>query len=639
MRCGEFERHLGLLSRALLVREFSFSQFNDIFTGLSEAVQNIVNDFYINVHQDNLSEVLKHTRPEELPARYRGTEINDVPDESFADRVFEIFVRDRIAAGPVLQVLDRYLKAIRDTLDRESRKLSADSLGALLNYDPEKAVSSIESAGKDVADLIHLGNKAFNLVRIGSRGFPVPPGFVITTEVYRCRELFSQYPPAEEDLRKKIDKQIARLQEVSGLKFGDSKAPLLLSVRSGAAISQPGMMDTVLNVGINEEIVAGMAAGSGNPWFAWDCFRRFLQSCGMAFGIPRDLFDELIRERKEKAGAPRKSDLSPDQMESLAKSYSDLLRRRGVEVIEDPWAQLRVIIQKVFDSWNSSKASAYRQILGLSDDWGTAVTVQQMVFGNRSPKSGAGVVFTHSPRWPSHEIRLWGDYTRGNQGEDVVSGLVSTLPITGKQAELEGRQGQTPLEKAFPEIHKALVHWIEELINGLHFGPQEIEFTFEGERGEDLHILQTRDMGLRKREKVPVFVAAHEAGERLIGRGVGGGGGAITGRAVYNLDEIRAWREKEPGTSLILIRGDTVPDDIREIHASDGILTARGGTTSHAAIVAHRLGKTCVVGMNELFCDEKAGSCTIGRSFLKSGDWLSMDGREGTVYYGKMEIP
>lgn len=637
IHCDELERNLDLLSRALGVRGFSFSQFRDVFLGLSNAVQNIVNDFFVNVHQDNLYDIVQALRPDELLPKYRSRDQRQEPVEATADRVFEIFVRERIAASPGLQALDRYLKGVLENLERESRRLPVEELGTLMNYDSEKAVTSLDSAGEDVRDLIYLGNKALNLVRLSSLGFPVPPGFVVTTEVYRIRELLSSYAPVARGLDSKIDEQLERLQEKTGLKFGDLANPLLLSVRSGAAVSQPGMMDTVLNAGINEDIAMGMAS-SINPWFAWDCFRRFLQSYGMTFGIPRDLFDDVMNEHKARAGVLHKSQLSPSQMEALARSYLEFLKGRGVDVVLEPRAQLGILIQKIFDSWLSPKAVAYRRILGLSDDWGTAVTVQQMVYGNASRVSGSGVVFTHSPRWPSTGIRPWGDYSPGDQGEDVVSGLVETCPITVKQAELEGRQGRMPLEQAFPEVFEALVHWMEELLGQDHWGPQEMEFTFAGERGEDLYILQTRDMGRRRRDGVPAFADPQKARDRFIGRGIGAGGGAMTGRAVYNLGEIQEWREKEPETSLILIRGDTVPDDIREIHAADGILTARGGTTSHAAIVAQRLGKTSVVGMGELLCDEKSSSCSIGASFIKSGDFLSMDGRDGTVYFGEMEI-
>jgi pyruvate,orthophosphate dikinase len=274
----------------------------------------------------------------------------------------------------------------------------------------------------------------------------------------------------------------------------------------------------------------------------------------------------------------------------------------------------------------------------ISDDWGTAVTVQAMVFGNLTQKSGSGVVFTHSPRWSGGMINLWGDFTLGNQGEDVVSGLVKTLPISLKQAEAENREGDIILETHFPEIYRTMRNLAKNLIYEKNWGPQEMQFTFESDRKEDLYFLQTRDMAIREHKTVLSFVTVPDAKSRLLGHGIGVSGGAMSGRAVFNLEEIHRWRNIEPDTHLILVRGDTVPDDIREIYEADGLLTARGGSTSHAAIVAHRLEKTCVVGCANLVCMEKESLCSLDSINMKSGDWVSIDGQEGSIYSGSMEI-
>jgi pyruvate,orthophosphate dikinase len=274
----------------------------------------------------------------------------------------------------------------------------------------------------------------------------------------------------------------------------------------------------------------------------------------------------------------------------------------------------------------------------ISDEWGTAVTVQTMVFGNFSMQSGAGVVFTHSPRWPGDMVALWGDFTLGNQGEDVVSGLVKTLPISKIQAETENRESDIMLETHFPEIYHTIRELAKDLIYHKQWGPQEMEFTFESLQKKDLYFLQTRDMAIRERKKVLSFITTAETGSRRLGHGIGVSGGAMAGRAVFNLSELQQWREREPETSLILIRGDTVPDDIQEIDGADGLLTARGGSTSHAAIVAHRLGKTCVVGCANLVCMEKESRFSLDNVSFKAGDWVSIDGREGSVYSGDMEI-
>ena len=276
--------------------------------------------------------------------------------------------------------------------------------------------------------------------------------------------------------------------------------------------------------------------------------------------------------------------------------------------------------------------------MGISDEWGTAVTVQTMVFGNYSAESGSGVFFTHNPRWAGDMIILWGDFTLGNQGEDVVSGLVKTLPISVKQAEGENREPDSSLEVKFPEIYRHLREWSKELIYERRWSPQEIEFTFEGPSADDLYFLQTRDMVMRQKKKFYSFDLAQKGKVEFLGHGIGVSGGAMTGRAVFSLEEIRHWRLKEPNTSLILIRGDTVPDDIKEIYEADGLLTARGGSTSHAAIVAHRLGKTCVVGCANLICMEKERSCSLNGTIVRSGDWISIDGTEGSVYLGIMKI-
>jgi pyruvate,orthophosphate dikinase len=398
------------------------------------------------------------------------------------------------------------------------------------------------------------------------------------------------------------------------------------------------MMDTFLNVGINEEIAEGLAARSGNKWFAWDCYRRFLQGYGMAYGLNRDDFDAIIKEHKEKVGIPLKRGFTGEQMKQVALTYKDMIRDEKIYILEDPFDQLHVTIKNVISSWESSKAKTYRQILGISEDWGTAVTVQEMVFGNNSRESGSGVIFTHDPKWSRDTIRLWGDFTIGNQGEDVVSGLVNTLPISITQQDIEMRETYITLETDFPEIYKTLEDWANNLIYKKGWSPQEMEFTFESPSTKDLYMLQTRDMTMRERKTVFTFDLEGITDEKVIGHGIGVSGGAMSGRAVFSLEEIDKWRAREGDTSLILVRSDTVPDDIKEIHAADGILTARGGLTSHAAVVAHRLEKTCVVGCGELVCNEKKKECHINEVLIRSGDYLSIDGHHGSIYQGLMKV-
>jgi pyruvate,orthophosphate dikinase len=261
-----------------------------------------------------------------------------------------------------------------------------------------------------------------------------------------------------------------------------------------------------------------------------------------------------------------------------------------------------------------------------------------MVFGNISGKSGTGVFFTHNPRWSGDTLRLWGDFTLENQGEDVVSGLVRTLPISVFQQEIEKRETDITLETHFPDIYTALREWAKELIYGKGWSPQEVEFTFEGPSRNKLYLLQTRDMAMREHKKALAFDFKSNEEKDFLGHGIGVSGGAMSGKIVFSLEEINSLRLREPETTLILLRNDTVPDDIREIHAADGLLTARGGLTSHAAVVAHRLGKTCVVGCGNLVCDEIKKAARFGNVSLKSGDYISIDGQEGSVYQGLIGI-
>lgn len=633
----ELEQCLEMLSHSLEVRGFTFTQYLDIFKGFAQAVKNIINDYFANIHGKNLMEILYQLPSEQIASKY-------MPEEEVAEkhkdnhRISEIFYRDRIAFTTGLQQLDLFLSRILTTLFQQSNKLPKDKLHQLLLYDPLNAMTYIHRVGKRVSGIIHLGNKASNMVKLRSFGLPVPPGFIMTTEAYRCWDIIENYSPAEENFREQVKKHIRTIEQMTETSFGNPKNPLLFSVRSGSTISQPGMMDTFLNVGMNEEITAGMAASTGNPWFAWDNYRRFLQCYGMSFGLQRDDFDAIIAELKRRASVQFKRDFTGDQMRKVALTYKTYIQDSKIEVLNDPLDQLYMAIRNVVRSWNSPRAKTYRKIMGISDDWGTAVTVQTMVYGNRSEQSGAGVFFTHNPRWSGESLRLWGDFTIGNQGEDVVSGLVTTLPISIFQQDIEMRETDITLESHFPEIYQEMKKWAVELIEKKGWGPQEMEFTFESPSAEHLFLLQTRDMAIRERKKVVNFDFESINANRHLGHGIGVSGGAMTGRIIFDLKELEKWRTAEPDTPLILVRSDTVPDDIREIYAADGLLTARGGVTSHAAVVTHRLGKTSVVGCSEMVCDERQGILTFGSRRLSSGDWISIDGREGSVYLGKIPL-
>ena len=633
----EIERQFDLLTHLLETRGFTFSQYIDIFKGFAQAVKNIINDHFNNIHGQNLTGVLAGIPVDRLLAKYLSQE-NAVDHEKLTHRASEIFLRDKIAFSAGLQPLDLFVSRILNTLFRQSDKLPKEKLHLLLNYDPKRAITPIYHPDKMIGGIMHLGNKGFNLVNLHKQGLPVPPGFIITTEAFHFRKVIDNYAPAEKKFRQQIGNHISNLEKATGKVFGDAKNPLLLSVRSGSAISQPGMMNTLLDVGINEEITAGIAIQTGNPWFAWDNYRRFLQCYGMSFGIERDDFDAVINDFKQKLSALYKRKFSGEQMKQVALTYKDLIKDANIDIIDDPFEQLLMAIKIVFNSWESSKAKIYRKIMGISDDWGTAVTVQKMVFGNISGHSGSGVFFTHNPRWSGDILRLWGDFTLGNQGEDVVSGLVNTMPISIAQQDIEMRETNIILESHFPDIYTALKNWANDLIYKKGWSPQEIEFTFESPLMKDLYLLQTREMVMRERKKILVFDPDSVKDDKYLGHGIGVSGGAMSGRVVFDLKEIDKFRNLEPDTSLILVRSDTVPDDIREIYAADGMLTARGGLTSHAAVVAHRLGKTCVVGCANLACNEKERRCLLNKISLKSGDRISIDGREGSVYHGYIKV-
>jgi pyruvate,orthophosphate dikinase len=339
-----------------------------------------------------------------------------------------------------------------------------------------------------------------------------------------------------------------------------------------------------------------------------------------------------------KYSVPLKRDFTPRQIKEVAMAYKELILSNNIKVEESPKEQLYIAIERVLNSWNSAKAHSYRKIMRISDDWGTAVTIQAMVFGNISQQAGSGVLFTHSPKFSADLLRPWGDYTIGNQGEDVVSGLVKTYPVSIYQAKMENRPVDFSLEKKFPQIYQAIRETAKVLIYENQWGPQDIEFTFEGPQKKELYILQTRNMEMRERKRFPSFESTSEMSEKLLGHGIGVSGGALSGRVVFSLDDISHWRKIEPETSLILVRGDTVPDDINEISASDGLLTARGGATSHAAIVANRLDKTCVAGCTDLVCMEKDKKFILNQKTVTVGQFISIDGSEGSIYSGRMRL-
>ncbi|MCP3941599.1 MAG: pyruvate, phosphate dikinase [Desulfobacteraceae bacterium] len=643
---NKFDTQLEFLKYSVNITTCSFTQYLDIFKGFIRAVADGVSDHFNTIHSGNLVHMESRIGKEQILVKYlpgacaeNGPDLDAKMAEKLDQRMADIFFRDRLATSLGLQQLDVFLNRILHTLFRQSEKLSQDELSALLNYDPKCSVTNIDDSDPISNNIIYLGNKGWNLIKLKHLGLEIPSGFIITTEVFKCLDLINKYTPVAVNFKQHVTSMLARLEEKSQASFGDPANPLLLSVRSGSSISQPGMLDSFLNVGINEELAASIAQKTGNAWFAWDSYRRFLQAYGMTFDIQRDDFDQIIGDFKKKHKIAFKRYFTGDQMKEVALAYKKLLMDSGVHIVESPVEQLFLAIHKVFSSWDSKRAKDYRRIMGISDDWGTAVTVQAMVFGNRSRQSGSGVVFSHSPKLPGDAIRLWGDFTVGNQGEDVVSGLVKTLPISEMQKDLEDRDSKISLEVKFPEIYNQLLTIVQQLIYEGGWNPQEIEFTFEGPKKKDLFILQARDLSLRDRKKMTGFGADDgELAAAYLGQGTGVSGGAMSGKIVFTLEEIDGFRRREPDTNLILVRNDTVPDDILEIDAADGILTANGGLTSHAAVVAYNLMKTCVVGCENLECNEHDKECTLAGVKMKAGDYISINGYKGSVYKGEMKV-
>jgi pyruvate, orthophosphate dikinase len=630
--------YLSLLETSLKVRRFSYTQYLDIFRGMSEGVKDIIYAFYTNIHQNNLSIIIPQIGRENLLEKFANF-YDESEVGTTVQRLSEVFFRELISSTFGLQHLDNFILRILQTLENQKDLLDQERLDLLMTYNPEGVLSLLHKPNPYTNNLIHLGNKGFNLTTLIGDGKNVPPAFVLTTEIFRCREIVFGYVKTREEFMERVRQALTEIEHLTGKTFGSPERPLLLSVRSGGAISMPGMMATINNVGLNEELIAELIANHGNGYLAWDNYRRFLQSWAMISGIGREDFQILMNTAKAKYDVILKRDFSPAHMQELALSYQRLIRQRGLGIPDDPWLQLVNAIQLVLDSWETQKAVEYRKIMDVSDAWGTAVIVQAMVFGNKSGNAGSGVVFTAHPYRKVQRVALWGDYAYGDQGEDIVSGLVSSHAISIEQARLDGRHEDETLELRFPKIYQRLLHISRELVYEKRWNPQEIEFTFEGPEPDELYLLQTRDMiTIKKKEHLNVFVESPALESAYLGKGVGVSGSALSGRAVFTEENIRKLRQNDPATPLILIRQDTVPEDIKVVSQSDGLLTSRGGQTSHASVVAVRLEKTCVVGCRSLKVYEVEQYCEIAGVKIGFGDPISIDGRNGQVLNGAYPI-
>ena len=619
--------NLRLLESGFGSHNFTFHQYRNVFQFIVGSVTELSRTSILS-HDQVLHTVLEHD-PRQCDAR--GMSL---------DAVAEMVLREVLVSALGMQALDRYVSAALRQISTLTGQLSNHALTRMMNYDPERLVSPIHQARPGVDDQMTLGFKGLGLNQMASYGHQVPQGFILSTELFSAMPAMA-YRPLFDDTLQRIRASIARLQKDTGLYLGDPKRLLTLSVRSGAAISMPGLMATFMDVGLNDSLADTLSRKPGYEWAAWDSYRRFLQSWAMASGIERDFFDDIMTEFKTRYGIERKIDFPAEHMRELAFTYKARARDLGVRFTEDPFRQVVACVRKVLQSWDSSESKLYRRYLGVAAEWGTAVVVQRMVFGNLSRESGSGVTFTRNPLEPySSQVRLFGDFTARSQGEDLVGGLVFPWPISEAQrlGSPTYRGIEHSLEKDYPGVYQALLEVARDLVGKREYDPQEIEFTFESASGDDLYILQKRAMVHERQDNAPFFDPNSPSFGPPVAVGMGVSGGAYSGRVAINMQQIERLLAEAPEDDIVLLRPDTVPEDIAMITRVSGLLTARGGSTSHAAVTAKRLGKTAVVDCRGLEVLEHQGMARLMGTEVKAGDWLSIDGRTGNIFLGRVPM-
>ena len=507
-----------------------------------------------------------------------------------------------------------------------------------------KFVYSFHEGSKEMKSL--LGGKGANLAEMTNIGLPVPPGFTITTKA--CINFYDEGKTLWPSLIDEIKLHLAEVEKTLNKRFSDEENPLLVSVRSGAVFSMPGMMDTILNLGLNDKAVKGLAKSTGNERFAYDSYRRFIQMFSdVAMEIPKVRFESLLEEMKENKGVHNDTDLDSEDLKALVEMYKKVyFEEKHEEFPQDPMKQLELAIKAVFESWNNPRAMIYRKLNDIPHDLGTAVNVQSMVFGNMGDKSGTGVAFTRNPA--DGENKLFGEFLINAQGEDVVAGIRTPNEIS-------------ELKDIMPEVYSQFVDATKKLEH--HYKDmQDIEFTIENER---LFLLQTRagkrtahaainvavdlvDENLISKEEAimriepnqldqllhPMFEPKALADAQIIAKGLPASPGAASGKIYFHADDVVA--AKARGEKTILVRQETSPEDIEGMVAAEGILTARGGMTSHAAVVARGMGKCCVAACSEIRVDETSKIIKVKNEIIKEGEFISLDGSAGTVYRGEI---
>jgi len=492
-----------------------------------------------------------------------------------------------------------------------------------------------------------LGGKGANLAEMTNLGLPIPQGFTVTTEA--CTDYYNSGKVIKDEIKNQIFDALRKLEEKEGKKFGDPENPLLVSVRSGARVSMPGMMDTILNLGLNDVVVEGFAKKTNNPRFAYDSYRRFIQMFSdVVMEVPKPKFEKVLDEIKEAKGVKYDSDLTADDLKEVIVRFKAIYKEeKGTDFPQNPEVQLIEAVKAVFRSWDNPRAIYYRRMNDIPGDWGTAVNVQAMVFGNMGDTSGTGVAFTRNPA--TGEAKIYGEYLINAQGEDVVAGIRTPNPIS-------------QLEQDMPEVYQEFLR-IANLLENHYKDMQDMEFTIENRK---LYFLQTRngkrtaaaalkiacdlvDEGKITKEEAIMRIDAKSLDQLLhptfdpaalkaavqIGSALPASPGAAAGKVYFTAED--AVKAKERGERVILVRLETSPEDIEGMHASQGILTVRGGMTSHAAVVARGMGTCCVSGCGEIKINEEQKYFTLGGYTIKEGDYISLDGSTGKIYLGDVK--
>ena len=500
-----------------------------------------------------------------------------------------------------------------------------------------------------------LGGKGANLAEMATIGLPVPPGFTITTEV--CTAFYDNGRNYPDDLKQQVGRALGLVEDAVGLKFGDAQKPLLVSVRSGARVSMPGMMDTVLNLGLNDDTVRGLEAASGDARFAWDSYRRFVQMYGsVVLGVDHHRFEDIIESAKLDAGVTEDTGLTADNWKKVVAEYKAMVEdERGEPFPMDPHAQLWGAIGAVFGSWMNPRANTYRRLHEIPASWGTAVNVQAMVFGNMGDDCATGVCFTRDPS--TGENTFYGEFLVNAQGEDVVAGIRTPQPLARARA----NQGEVSMEEALPDAYKDLLE-VREKLETHYLDMQDIEFTVQQNK---LYMLQTRNgkrtaaaslriavemanAGLIDRDEAVKRVAPSsldqllhpaldpDAPRDVLSKGLPASPGAASGIVVFSADEAESRAAK--GEAVILVRIETSPEDIHGMHAARGVLTTRGGMTSHAAVVARGMGRPCVAGAGGISVDYGAQTLQAGNKLIRGGETITLDGSTGDVMAGAVPM-